>query len=58
MPKNNKVKYVKPIYNDCSVNVPLQWDIPKNVDDSKKINPTKIFEGYKKKNNKSKNNKD
>ena len=46
MPKNNKVKYVKPIYNDCSVNVPLQWDIPKNVDDSKKINPTKITQKY------------
>ena len=47
MPKNKKNKKVKPVYNDGSCNIPLNWDIIKVVDESKKINPKDVFIGYK-----------
>lgn len=46
--KKKPVKNIKPIYNDNSCNVGLSWDIKKNVEDSKKIKPQNVFEGYKK----------
>ncbi len=48
MPRQ-RVKVVKPIDNDGSPDVPLQFDVKKNVEDSKVIKPTDVFEGYTKK---------
>ena len=44
MPKKKKVKnvIVKPILNHDMI----QINIPKSLDDDKKIKPNKIFEGY------------
>jgi len=47
--KKKPLKNVKPIYNDNSCNVGLSWDIKKNVEQSKKIKPQNVFEGYNKK---------
>tara|TARA_R110000765_G_scaffold179759_2_gene285568 strand:- start:3783 stop:3950 length:168 start_codon:yes stop_codon:yes gene_type:complete len=46
-----KPKNVKPIINDGSCHIPLQWDIPKNVEKSRNIKPENVFEGYRKKKN-------
>ena len=45
MPKKYKVKnvMVKPITDHNKI----QINIPKSLDDDKKINPSKVFEGYK-----------
>lgn len=47
MPKKKKVKnvIVKPITNHDMI----QINIPKSLDDDKKIKPNNIFEGYKQK---------
>jgi hypothetical protein len=47
MPKKKKVKnvMVKPITNHDMI----QINIPKSLNDEKKIKPEKVFEGYKKK---------
>lgn len=50
--KKKPLKNVKPIYNDNSCNVGLSWDIKKNVEQSKKIKPQNVFEGYNKKSSK------
>ena len=46
MPKKKKVKnvMVKPITDHNKI----QINIPKSLDDDKKIKPEKVFEGYKK----------
>jgi broad specificity polyphosphatase/5'/3'-nucleotidase SurE len=48
MPKKKKVKnvMVKPITNHDMI----QINIPKSLDDEKKIKPEKVFEGYKQSN--------
>jgi len=55
MPKKKKVKnvIVKPITDHNKI----QINIPKSLDDDKKIRPEKVFEGYKQSNNKQSNNK-
>ena len=56
MPKTKKkVKSIKPIFNDNSADAPLSFDIHKTIEDSKKVKPQDVFEGYKK--GKSKNKK-
>jgi len=45
MPKKNT--YIKKIQNPRTYDRP-QIDIKKSLDDDKKINPSKIFEGYSK----------
>ncbi len=48
MTKNKKPKKVKQVYNDgMSPDVPLNWDIKKNVEDSKRIKPQDVFVDYK-----------
>jgi len=54
MPKKNLVKYIKPIFDDGSVDVRLQFNVKKSVDDSKKVKPKDVFEGYKSKKTKNK----
>ena len=54
MAKKKKTKYIKPIYDDGSVDVPLQFNVKKSVEDSKKVKPKDVFEGYKAPNNKKK----
>jgi hypothetical protein len=54
MPNKRKVKFVKPIDNNGSPDVPLQFNVKKDVEDSKKIKPTDVFDGYTKKNDKRK----
>ena len=49
MPRSRKVKFVKPIDNDGSPDVALQFDVKKDVEDSKKIKPTDVFDGSQKK---------
>ena len=49
MPRSRKVKFVKPIDNDGSPDVALQFDVKKYVEDSKKIKPTDVFENVAKK---------
>jgi broad specificity polyphosphatase/5'/3'-nucleotidase SurE len=53
MPKKYKVKnvMVKPITNHDII----QINIPKNLEDEKKIKPEKVFEGYKQSNHKQSN---
>ena len=48
MPKKKKVKnvIVKPLTDHNKI----QINIPKSLDDDKKIKPEKVFEGYKKTN--------
>jgi len=55
MPKKKKVKnvMVKPITDHNKI----QINIPKSLDDDKKIKPEKVFEGYKQSNYKQSNNK-
>ena len=48
-----KVTNVKPIKNVRTYDKP-QIDIKKTLDDDKKVNPEKIFEGYKKSSSKAK----
>jgi len=43
MPKKTKNVYVKPMTNRDVI----QINIPKLLDDDKKIKPEKVFEGYK-----------
>lgn len=43
-----KKTFVKPVYNDNTPNTPLNFNIKKNVEQSKKIKPQNVFEGYKK----------
>ena len=43
MPKKTKNVYVKPMTNRDAI----QINIPKSLDDDKKIKPEKVFEGYK-----------
>lgn len=52
MPKKKKVKnvMVKPITNHDMI----QINIPKNLEDDKKIKPENVFEGYKQSNIKKK----
>jgi len=55
MPRKKSVaKKIPPISNDGSPDVPLQFDVKKSVEDSKKIKPVDVFEGISKKNNKRK----
>lgn len=51
MPKKRKIVNVAPLKDHNQI----QIDIPKTLDNDKKINPTKIFDGYK--NNKAKQSK-
>ena len=46
--KKNKKTFVKPVYNDNTPNTPLNFNIKKNVEESKKIKPKNVFERYKK----------
>ena len=46
MPKKTKNVYVKPMTNRDAI----QINIPKSLDDDKKIKPEKVFEGYKQSN--------
>ena len=48
----NKKTFVKPVLNDNTPNTPLNFNIKKNVENSKKIKPQNVFEGYKKNNKK------
>ena len=54
MPKKKKVKnvIVKPITDHNKI----QINIPKSLDDDKKIRPEKVFEGYKQSNNNKQSN--
>jgi hypothetical protein len=52
MPKKQKPKFIKPIDNNGSVDVPLQFNIKKSIEQSKKIKPQNVFEGYSKGNKK------
>tara|TARA_R110001583_G_scaffold126707_1_gene278308 strand:- start:63 stop:233 length:171 start_codon:yes stop_codon:yes gene_type:complete len=47
MPKKNIVKYIKPIFDDGSVDVGLQFEVKKSVENSKIVKPKDVFEGYK-----------
>jgi|TARA_R100000734_G_C3291111_1_gene82922 hypothetical protein len=49
-----KKTFVKPVINDNTPNTPLNFNIKKNIEDSKKIKPQNVFEGYKKPKSKSK----
>ncbi len=51
MPRS-RTKVMKPIHNDGSPDVPLQFDVKKSVEDSKIVKPSDVFEGFTKKNNK------
>jgi len=42
MPKKRKIVNVAPLKDHNQI----QIDIPKTLDNDKKINPTKIFDGY------------
>jgi hypothetical protein len=53
----------KPMCRDCSgrpterilvIDEPLQFNIPKGVEEDKRVNPKKVFEGYKEKKKKTK----
>ena len=44
----NKKTFVKPVFNDNTPNTPLNFNIKKNVEQSKKIKPQNVFEGYSK----------
>lgn len=50
----NKKTFVKPVQNDNTPNTPLNFNIKKNVENSKKIKPQNVFEGYKKNNKNAK----
>tara|TARA_R110000796_G_scaffold188750_1_gene305686 strand:+ start:432 stop:605 length:174 start_codon:yes stop_codon:yes gene_type:complete len=57
MPKKKKekvVKYIKPIFDDGSVDVGLQFEVKKSVENSKIVKPKDVFEGYKAKKTKNK----
>jgi hypothetical protein len=43
-----KKTFVKPVLNDNTPNTPLNFNVKKNVEDSKKIKPQNVFEGYRK----------
>ena len=47
--KSKPVKNIKPIDNDNTPNAPISFNILKMNEDSKKIKPEQVFEGYKKK---------
>tara|TARA_R110000772_G_scaffold25718_2_gene66826 strand:- start:2108 stop:2299 length:192 start_codon:yes stop_codon:yes gene_type:complete len=47
-----RVKFVKPILDDGSPEIGLQFDVKKDVEDSKIIKPSDVFEGVSKTNNK------
>ena len=47
--KKPKVKNIKPIDNDNTPNAPISFNVKKMNEDSKKIKPEQVFEGYKKK---------
>lgn len=53
MPKKTKNVYVKPMTNRDAI----QINIPKSLNDDKKIKPEKVFEGYKQSNHKQSNHK-
>jgi len=55
MPKKYKTKNVKQIENSMNCDKPLQYNIPKGVDDSKKVKEKEVF--GKQSNNKQSNNK-
>ena len=46
------------LFNDNSADAPLSFDIHKTIEDSKKVKPQDVFEGYKKGKNKKKKEKD
>jgi len=46
--KKVKTKFIKPIYDDGSVNVGLQFEVKKSVAKSKIVKPQDVFDGYKK----------
>ena len=48
---NKPKKVMKPVkmHNDknCPVNVPLQFEVKKDLEANKKVRPVKVFENYK-----------
>lgn len=47
MPKKKTARKVKPVLNDNTANVKLQYDVINDIHKEKKIKLTDIFENYK-----------
>tara|TARA_R110000823_G_scaffold307577_2_gene430757 strand:+ start:1055 stop:1225 length:171 start_codon:yes stop_codon:yes gene_type:complete len=54
MPKKNIIKQVLNEGHAPAGSVPFQYDIPKSIEEYKKVKPQDVFEGYKKIVNKKK----